>query len=189
MEVGAGSVVGGNSSPVGAGIFLSGDLTIRDSRISFNHASRDGGGLFQEVGSMTLANASILDNVARGAGGGLYGAGAVTLGAGSVVQGNQATEGSGGGIYLSSGTLEVQGASVANNTAGLEGGGMYSNGTLVVRDGDPLGQPLLLTRRRHLQHRPAHRLRDHLCGQPDPLRRWRARQLWSRYDRRMYVPR
>jgi len=117
-------------------------LTITDTEISGNMATRAGGGIEDNSGSSTI----ILNNVeltgnstgsAPGNGGGLHitGAGSATI-TGGIISNNTAVEG--GGLWNGTGTLTVNNATISGNiaTGGTTtdgGGGIFNNGgTLAV---------------------------------------------------------
>jgi hypothetical protein len=172
---------GDGGSASGAGLYASGgSLDISESRIANNQATGgrggdggfyysfgcscyvdtgggggagQGGGLYVNGGSLTLASSTIASNqatpgpggffsgpVAFSAGGGLligFNAGTVTV-SNSTLSGNSAGDGTlgyaggyGGGIQ-NSGTLTVTNSTLSGNSAG-DGGGIYNNyGTLTV---------------------------------------------------------
>lgn len=80
----------------GAGIFassLAGDISLKDSTITGNVASQDGGGILTDSSEVTLDNSTIATNQAGRDGGGIYARiakkGLIKLRNGSVVAGNQ----------------------------------------------------------------------------------------------------
>ncbi len=87
----------GASEGDGGGIYNTGRLTIRNSTISNNTASNNGGGIH----NTPLAKATLIN---------------------STVSGNTADDG--GGIY--GGIVELYNSTVSNNTARQEGGGLYA---------------------------------------------------------------
>jgi hypothetical protein len=104
IGLGRGATVdgGGNGSAltIGAGAVVKiSTLTITDGKSSTN-----GGGIFNDGGTVTLDNAA--------------------------VTGNAAAEG--GGIYNDGGTVRLNGRAsvVSHNTAGTDGGGIWNGGTL-----------------------------------------------------------
>ncbi len=109
----------------------SGNVLVIDTRVQGNIAAKEGGGLWNGSGIMTIDNSQIINNVASGdepddGGGGIFNnGGAVTLNA-TTVDGNRAdgTSGSGGGILNLGGSLTVDASSISNNTANRAGGGI-----------------------------------------------------------------
>jgi len=112
------------------------------STVTSNEATADGGGIYTK-GTLTINGTTVggdygVDgNTAGSDGGGIYSEGEVTLDIGSVVRGNAATV-NGGGIY-SDGTLTLDDATVGGatpaddkNTAGNDGGGIYSGSELIL---------------------------------------------------------
>ena len=127
----------------GGGIFNQGgtvtvgdDVTISNNRAT--GASGSGGGILNNTAgaTLTVGAATISGNTANRAGGGIEdNGGTVTLN-GTTLIGNatpQATAapGNGGGLHTGGGDVTVNGGSVTGNTA-IEGGGLWSSGTLVV---------------------------------------------------------
>lgn len=100
------------------------NLTISGGRTGTN---TNGGGIY--VGSnatVTLTNCTVSNNhVLGGNGGGIFNdGGSVTLN-GCTVTGNSASQG-GGGIFNSSGTVTLNSCTITSNIAGYGGGGVYN---------------------------------------------------------------
>jgi|GEM_PF-392566 len=121
----------------GGGIHITGgaNATINDSLINDNIASREGGGLWNGRGTMTVQGMTIIArNDAQGpaaddGGGGLFNNGGtlVLTGTDVVVRDNTAlgASGSGGGIFNNTGgTLTVTGSLIEANEASRAGGGI-----------------------------------------------------------------
>ena len=111
----------------GGGISNSGGtLTISGSTISGNSVGNDGGGIWNRDGTVTITGNTVSGNTAFISGGGIYNhRGDVSL-ASSTLGGNTATRGSGGGIYNSSGTLIITSSTLEGNTADGSGGGILN---------------------------------------------------------------
>ena len=117
----------------GAGILNSATLTLSNVVIRDNHATGDGGGIFNNgslfgFGVLKILSSTIMDNRADGSGGGLENAyTAKTKLILSTVSGNRASRG--GGIDLDTffmnlpNIIESYGTTIANNTATVAGGG------------------------------------------------------------------
>jgi len=63
----SGSVVSGNEARIGGGLYnISGDVELNNSQITFNTASEDGGGLFNQAGTsrLTVVDSYIIGNTA-----------------------------------------------------------------------------------------------------------------------------
>jgi predicted outer membrane repeat protein len=108
------------------------DMTIRNGNVT----GAAGGGIRNSGGTLKVQNCTVggigEGNSSDSLGGGIYGAGVVTV-MGSTIISNTAT-GDGGGIFAS-GTLTVDDSTVSNNTAD-NGGGIYSAvGTVSVQNG------------------------------------------------------
>jgi len=113
-----------NSATYGGGLRVAGigALTVTDSVIEGNRASNDGGlgqgggiyGNATSLGTMTIKDSLITENIADTQGGGIYvNSRALTL-KDSTITHNEATQG--GGIYLSSSTLTVKDSTITDNT-------------------------------------------------------------------------
>lgn len=139
-----------NKAANGGGIFVLAGSTLdikRVSTISYNYASVDGGGLFNNgtliIGQRDIANISITWNTAEGAGGGLYNA------ANSTVNIYRATfnlntansVSTGGGAICNAGTMNMYpygngyidiGVTAGNQNIATNGGGVYNAGTWYI---------------------------------------------------------
>lgn len=122
------SEISGNSARIGAGLFNGQDETlITRTTISDNVAIPDGGGLYHWYGDLTLVQSTLRDNRAsRGAGifnqdyGGNGHANLFLVN--STVSGNVATL-DGGGIYNDKGDISLHSATIAANQADGDGDG------------------------------------------------------------------
>ncbi|MEU9243946.1 right-handed parallel beta-helix repeat-containing protein [Streptomyces shenzhenensis] len=114
----------------GIAVETGGSAEIKSSYVAFNNAF-DGGGLYT-AGSVTTENSEFARNHARRAGGAVYQAGGMTFVGMNVIRRNTAagtTEG--GGLYVRSGSMEIDGSKITNNTdTGDRGGGIYNNANL-----------------------------------------------------------
>ena len=130
----------------GGGLHVSGSsaINITGGTVSGNTASKEGGGLWNNQGVMTITGTTIDGNDAQGdlvadpleivGGGGIFaedGAGSVVIGAGTIISNNFAsgTQGSGGGILMATGTtLSIDGSAgavmITGNSASRAGGGL-----------------------------------------------------------------
>ncbi len=106
-----------------------GSATVRGGTVSRNTASSEGGGFWNNTGSMTIARTSFLDNIARGpdadnGGGAVYNNGGQVRMDTTTVSRNTATgaAGSGGGVLTNGGTLIVRSGTFTANTALRAGG-------------------------------------------------------------------
>ncbi len=138
-----------SNSGGGGGIYSDGKLILEDSIVRGNQVhttsfyGQYGGGGICNRGTATIARSTIISNTAAGyssgGGGGIYNSGTLTL-ADSVVSTNNAnpdTRGSyggyGGGILnWQSGTLVVEGSTIAGNVADRDGGGIINVGALTI---------------------------------------------------------
>ncbi|PPK87950.1 putative secreted protein (Por secretion system target) [Neolewinella xylanilytica] len=131
----------------GGGIHIGGDgsLSVTGGTVNDNTAGAEGGGIWNNTGTLAISGTEIRGNVALGndadqGGGGLYnnGGGTIILTDGVLVEGNKATgtAGSGGGILNNVGaTLDITNARIALNEANRAGGGIEDasgSGSLVT---------------------------------------------------------
>jgi CSLREA domain-containing protein len=148
MIIENGSVVGGagagNTAIGGAsagGIFnYGGNLTINASTVSHNTSANSAGGIMVHGGMASITNATVAENMATlYDGGGLFVsayAGNTTV-INSAISGNNAGR-NGGGIY-SEGNLMLEVSTVSSNSSIAHGGGVWSNATLTIQNGSMIG--------------------------------------------------
>jgi hypothetical protein len=127
------STVSGNTSNFGGGIANAGTLILNNSTISGNTAIRQGGGISNNgsVSTLTLKNSTVSGNTAKDGGGIFNDGGTLTVNS-STISGNTATS-FGGGIFNDRGTLTVNNSTFSSNTATIYGGGIYNNGTSTLK--------------------------------------------------------
>jgi len=138
-----GTLPSDTSPGLGGGILLvaGGTATLSSTTIASNAAGVSGGGIYNDRSAIATVDAtSIRDNQALGTGTGGYGGGILNEGSltvqnGSDLTGNQAAV-LGGGLSTAFDQATLTDASVAGNSAGQTGGGVYC---------DPVGH-LTLTR-------------------------------------------
>ena len=132
------SLVYHNAAQYGGGIYNAGQLRLDGALVISNTCGDGGGGIHNANGLLTLSGAQVLSNTAGGSGGGgVYSQGfsaAVTVTAGSLLQGNVAARG--GGLYNLDGWLDIVNARLIANAAtstlnGFGGGGVYNSDGLV----------------------------------------------------------
>lgn len=119
----------------GGGIYNNGGtLRLTNSTVSGNMARYDGGGIYNKgPGTVTLRNSTVSGNSASNTGGGICnGGGTVTL-TNSTVSGNMALAGDGGGIGNYSGTVTLSNSTVTGNKSDYRGGGIYNYGTVSLQ--------------------------------------------------------
>ncbi len=105
-------------------------LTLTDSIVVNNSAAIYGGGLFNYVGTLTIAGSTVADSSALVGGGVFNYAGPLTITA-STISNNSARDFFGGGLFNWDGTATVLNSTVSNNIADGEGAGLYNfSGTL-----------------------------------------------------------
>ncbi|MBK8902909.1 MAG: CSLREA domain-containing protein [Anaerolineaceae bacterium] len=110
------------SASTGGGVYVTGVLTLSDSRVTASTATGSGGGIFAS-GIVTVTHSRIDGNQASGGGGIFVGFSPTTV-INSEISGNTVT-GGGGGIS-SSGSLNVVNSTFSSNSAGGSGGGLYT---------------------------------------------------------------
>lgn len=120
-----------NGSSYSGGILNVGSLTLINSRIA-NNLSVQGGGIYNYYGTVSLIDSTVENNSASYGGGGIFNEyGTVTL-SNSLVTNNSAGD-VGGGIFNNRGTVTIHGSSVTDNEAIFQGGGIFNNfGTLTL---------------------------------------------------------
>lgn len=124
-------------------------VTISGLTISNGFVRDDFGGGIYNAGHLTLRDATVFRNFARGSstflngGGGIYNTGTLTI-TGSAISGNSSSDqrpaavnprSGGGGIYNDGGTVTVANSSLTGNQGDGQGGGIYNNvGTVTIAD-------------------------------------------------------
>jgi CSLREA domain-containing protein len=126
------SAITDSDAGAAGGIRVDGQTTITDSTISGNSASDGIGGIWSEISVTTIERSTVSGNTSAGSMGGVRvgPAGTATL-VNSTVSGNFAAE-SGAGIY-SEGTLNLRNSTVAFNTADSDAGGNAGDGGGIYR--------------------------------------------------------
>ena len=122
------SVVSGNT---GGGIVNTHVLTLQGSIVSGNTTAGYGGGVYNAFGTLTVKDSRITANHASGTGdggGGIFSYISTLTVTGSVIAGNT-TAGHGGGVWNGSPSRLTLGDDVVitGNTASLDGGGIWTN--------------------------------------------------------------
>jgi hypothetical protein len=98
---------------------------------------RQGGGLFNNGGTVTISNSVLSSNHAQGPGGfggGLYNAGGTVAVTQSILSENSASPGAGGGFYNDGGAVTITHSTLANNFGQAIGGGIVNGGTVTIGD-------------------------------------------------------
>ena len=130
------------SNPGNGGAFHisgTGSATITGGTVSGNVASREGGGFWNNSGTMTVSGTTFTGNEAQGdagddGGGALFNNGGTMVVEDVTASGNSATgtSGSGGGLMTVGGTLTVTGGTLSGNTANRAGAGVESAGAMTM---------------------------------------------------------
>ena len=117
----------------GGGVHVTGggNTFFQSVTVSANEAAREGGGLWNDTGVMTVLGTTLSNNIAEGdaaddGGGGIFNNGGSVRVVRSTLSGNQAngSAGSGGGIFHLAGSLLVRDSSLTMNSAVRAGGGI-----------------------------------------------------------------
>ena len=136
---------GGNYSAGGGGVYMAGTdnkksyFNMSGGEIYSNTAtSNKGGGIYIQVGAVTITGGKIRNNTAQDDGGGIYlNSGNVTMSGGSVYSNNaNGTEKNGGGFYLGGGNFTMSGSAEMYSNTAKAGAGIYlNNGTFKMQGG------------------------------------------------------
>ncbi|WP_412061418.1 beta strand repeat-containing protein [Rubrivirga sp. IMCC45206] len=135
------TATGDDADQGGGGLYATaaGSILMFDGRVSNNvasGASGSGGGLFS-AGALTLNGTLVSNNTANRAGGGIEDAGGTVVLTDVRLTRNTidvAAPGNGGGLHSGGGDVTITRSTVNENTA-VEGGGLWSNGTLTINGG------------------------------------------------------
>ncbi|MCC9601933.1 dockerin type I domain-containing protein [Stieleria sp. JC731] len=124
----------GSASPGNGGaihVSGAGNVSLIGGTVNNNTAAREGGGLWNGSGSMTIDGTTITSNVAAGdaaddGGGGVFNNGGTVSIVNSSITGNSATgsSGSGGGLFNFGGTALIEGSTFSGNISNRAGGGI-----------------------------------------------------------------
>jgi len=125
--------VSDNSAIYGGGIANEiGTLTITGSAIVNNSVSNYGGGIYNDSGFLTITGSTISDNSASTMGGGIFNeSGILTIITDCTISGNSANPG--GGISNSD-TLTITDCTISDNFGAEYGGGISNDDTLTITD-------------------------------------------------------
>ena len=133
-----GNRAAGNMASNGGGALYNngGNLSLVDVVVAANEAtgtSGSGGGILNNGGTLVVMTSRVTANEANRAGGGLEDAGGTSILVMSEFTSNDAgmNPGNGGAVHTGGGTVVVSGGSYLRNDA-VEGGGLWSSGTLVI---------------------------------------------------------
>ena len=131
-----------NLAKYGGAVYVAGTYTSGNSAtatISSNKATEDGGALYVQNGSVTLAQNTIRGNSATKNGGAIFvtggGSGFTAMGASTIT--NNTAGSNGGALYLGSGNVSLMASTITgNSTTGTgdngKGGAIYLNGGLTL---------------------------------------------------------
>lgn len=140
---------GATADQGGGGLFQEaggGTLTVRSSSITdnvANGAAGSGGGVLNDQSTVNVESSTISGNTSVRAGGGVEANIGITNLTDVTLDGNSSggAPGNGGGLHITgAGESEITGSTVTNNTATLEGGGLWNgSGTMTVSDTEITG--------------------------------------------------
>ncbi len=144
-----GSIIRNNIAINGGGITNLATLRIQNGSViggagAGNQAyTGNGGGVYNFSGSTTVDNSIVSANQADNHGGGIWSQATLLIRNGSTIggagTGNMAGK-NGGGIYnYDAGTINVDGSTISDNSAVIDGGGFYNNATLNVQNNSVIG--------------------------------------------------
>ncbi|MBW4540564.1 MAG: CHAT domain-containing protein [Myxacorys chilensis ATA2-1-KO14] len=120
-----------NRARTGGAIVIFGDrfANIRDSLISGNIATDQGGGIFSIGNNLYISGSTIFNNQAATSGGGLSAFGTTAIDTTTISQNQAKTDG--GGLHLGNTTTIID-SNIANNQAERNGGGIQNSGANVT---------------------------------------------------------
>ncbi|MBF2025602.1 MAG: cadherin-like domain-containing protein [Oscillatoriales cyanobacterium C42_A2020_001] len=124
MTIANGAVTNAVRIDPGGGILNYGNLTVTNSTIQNNFANGNGGGIYNQNGTLKIIKSIIQQNTAGGSGGGIENDLGKLEVISSTVSGNT-SNGIGGGI-TSINNLTVIGSTIVDNYSGTNGGGIYA---------------------------------------------------------------
>jgi hypothetical protein len=138
FEISAGTVrmqdltIANGTAPIGGGIAITGPANLFLTRVTVrNNAAQNGAGIVNNAGgNLNVLDCIIRENVGQAAGG-ILNVNSTTVIRNSTIDKNQATQFSGGGIQTINGTLHIVNVFFDENTADDEGGGLFSNNTII----------------------------------------------------------
>jgi len=116
MEITRSAIAGNTASMAGGGVFNAGNMTLRASLVTGNHA-RAGGGIDHFGGTLEMVNTTLSGNSAADNGGGLYNLGPATLE--HVTFSGNTANGAGGSLFNDEAPLSI-GNSVFGGQAGAD---------------------------------------------------------------------
>ncbi|HEV8480009.1 MAG TPA: right-handed parallel beta-helix repeat-containing protein [Candidatus Eisenbacteria bacterium] len=124
---------GNTSGNKGGGVYVTGSPIVDGNTFVGNDGAAGGGGVYAAVGTPTLSNNLIRDNLAGGGGGGGI---LVELNTTPSIIGNQILRNTsttqGGGLHVSFGNMTLTGNTIALNTCSTNGGGLDATGNAHV---------------------------------------------------------
>jgi|GEM_PF-1289234 len=121
------TITGGNAIGAGAGIFISGDITITNAKFYGNAASIRGGALYAGAGNVALSNCIFFGNRSNDRGGAIA-QDAGTLKLTNVTVGGNSTANGGGGLLVTGGAFTTYNTIISGNTSAISPQDTYFSG-------------------------------------------------------------
>ena len=136
------SGINDNRAQKGGGIYSEGTAELTDVFVQRNEAEQ-GGGIYSESDRLDITDIHVIGNQAQ-QGGGIYSAGDLYIDIAEFAGNSVSSEepGStldGAGLYISDGNADIQNSVFRNNTAPFNGGGIYNEADLTLRDSSLIG--------------------------------------------------
>lgn len=142
-------IVASSQAANGGGIYNSSTITMTDCAVQNCGATVDGGGIYNNGGTITATNLNVTGNICVGNGAGVFNAaGSTYTQTGGSISTNQSSggTGSGGAVYNTTASFSITEVSVDGNTAPGNAGGIQnlSGSTVtvvrcVISNNDPIG--------------------------------------------------
>ena len=98
--------------------------------VSKGYDAGSGGGIYNNLGTLTITNSTFSGNGAIAEGGGIYLNGGTLTITGSTFSANSASHG--GGIFVDIATLNISSSAFLGNSGRIYGGGIYNAGTVTI---------------------------------------------------------
>ena len=121
------STISANSATKGGGVWSNGSLTVTNSTFAGNSATDNGGGILSS-GTLTVTNSTFAGNSATNNGGGAYNDGTATA-TNSTFSDNSAGSSGGGGGVSNAASITLKNTIVANNPSGQNCAGTITDGS------------------------------------------------------------
>jgi hypothetical protein len=127
----SGVTVAEGVSSSGGAVNNVGNLTVMDATFTGNSAASGSGGGVYNTGTLTITGSTFTDDNASFYGGAIYNKGGMVTVTGSTLSGNSAPYGTGGAINNAGGTVQISSSTIAKNSA-FQGGAIFATGGTVT---------------------------------------------------------